>query len=267
MLRNIKLTHFKCFEQLALDCTSLNLLCGLNGMGKSSVIQALLVLRQSFQTGELQDGRLVLSGDLVDLGTPQTYCLKMPTATCWDSRSRVTRWQAPGTSTFAMISGQFPTVSRLARPPWLNLKSGGRCRPSEDGLTTSTRSESGPRKSYPLSDVLARRGDFGTSGEYAWNYLNAHQDDLLSISDPRFIEDGGSRRLFQVVDRWLQDICPGAHLQLEAVNAVDAVIAGFTFDRPGDVESRRHRATNVGSACRTCCLSSSPSSRRPARCA
>ena len=50
MLRNIALTNFKCFEHLDLECTPLNLLCGLNGMGKSSVIQALLVLQQSFDT-------------------------------------------------------------------------------------------------------------------------------------------------------------------------------------------------------------------------
>ena len=37
-------------------------------MGKSSVIQALLVLRQSFETGDLQEGRLVLGGTRTDLG-------------------------------------------------------------------------------------------------------------------------------------------------------------------------------------------------------
>ncbi len=49
------------------------------------------------------------------------------------------------------------------------------------------------------------------------------------------------------VDHWLQDVSPGAHLQLESVLAADAVIAGFVFERPGDVATRRHRATNVGS--------------------
>ncbi len=68
MLRRIGLTNFKCFESLDLPCAPLNLLCGLNGMGKSSVIQALLVLRQSFDTGDLQEGRLVLGGTLTDLG-------------------------------------------------------------------------------------------------------------------------------------------------------------------------------------------------------
>ena len=68
MLRKIKLKNFKCFERLDLDCRPLNLLCGLNGTGKSSVLQALLVLRQSFETGTLGDGELLLSGERVDLG-------------------------------------------------------------------------------------------------------------------------------------------------------------------------------------------------------
>ena len=68
MLTKIGLTHFKCFQHANFGTTSLNLLCGLNGMGKSSVIQALLVLRQSFETGELANGRLVLGGRHTDLG-------------------------------------------------------------------------------------------------------------------------------------------------------------------------------------------------------
>ena len=68
MLTNIKLKNFKCFERLDLDCRPLNLLCGLNGTGKSSVLQALLVLRQSFEAGKLRDGELLLSGELIDLG-------------------------------------------------------------------------------------------------------------------------------------------------------------------------------------------------------
>ena len=72
------------------------------------------------------------------------------------------------------------------------------------------------------------------------NYLNHHQGDLLAENDPRRVE--GERRVKDVVDQWLQDVCPGAHLQLEEVTAADAIIAGFTFDRPGDVESNRYRA-------------------------
>ena len=69
MLRRVDLFNFKCFEKLELRCEAINLLCGLNGMGKSSLLQALLVLRQSIETGELSRGRLVLGGERADLGT------------------------------------------------------------------------------------------------------------------------------------------------------------------------------------------------------
>ena len=59
MLQKIGLTNFKCFDSLELTCAPVTLLCGLNGMGKSSVLQALLVLRQSAVSGELDQGHLV----------------------------------------------------------------------------------------------------------------------------------------------------------------------------------------------------------------
>ena len=71
MIRRIRIRNFKCFERVDLALTSLNLLCGLNGMGKSSLIQSMLVLRQSYVSGELERGRLVLGGSLADLGTGQ----------------------------------------------------------------------------------------------------------------------------------------------------------------------------------------------------
>ena len=68
MLQQIVLENFKCFDALKVACAPLTLLCGLNGMGKSSVIQSLLVLRQSFESGALTRGSLMLDGTLADLG-------------------------------------------------------------------------------------------------------------------------------------------------------------------------------------------------------
>ena len=126
-----------------------------------------------------------------------------------------------------------------------NLLAGWRTPPFGGLLHYIQAERVGPRKLYPLSEVAARRGELGARGEYAWNYLNDHRDDPLPAEDPRRADALG-HRLVDVVDHWLQDVSPGAHLQLEAVPAADAVLSGFAFDRPGDVQSRRHRATNVG---------------------
>ena len=251
MLRSITLTNFKCFERLDLPCAPLNLLCGLNGMGKSSVIQALLVLRQSFESGELQAGHLVLGGERIDLGAgsdvlfedAEEEVIEFFLDSEQERKPGKVRVSWTGTFRYSRAGDQLTAVEleEAAKNPLAGWRT-----PPFGGLLHYIQAERvGPRKLYPLSEVAARRGELGARGEYAWNYLNDHRDDPLPAEDPRRADAPG-RRLVDVVDHWLQDVSPGAHLQLEAVPAADAVLSGFAFDRPGDVQSRRHRATNVG---------------------
>ena len=51
MITKIKLDNFKIFEKGEFDLAPLTLITGINGMGKSSVIQSLLLLKQSFEIG------------------------------------------------------------------------------------------------------------------------------------------------------------------------------------------------------------------------
>ena len=268
MLRNISLTHFKCFEELDLDCGPLNLLCGLNGMGKSSVIQALLVLRQSFETGELVNGRLVLGGERVDIGAGSDvlyedakrdivgFKLKNDnTESAWEQEFAYSQTADQLSVPTGQVEDTFQSHQRMV-PSWPPPKSNQESveyvsaewrevSPFAEPLIYVNAERLGPRKLYPLSDMFARRGDFGASGEYAWNYLSHYQDEILPKDDPR-CATGGRRRLRDAVDQWLQEVHPGAHLQLEEVAAADAILPGFTFDRPGDVATRPYRATNVG---------------------
>lgn len=69
MISKISIQNFKSFDNVEIDCSYLNIMSGLNGMGKSSIIQALLLLRQSHQSGFLQTEGLSLRGELVDIGT------------------------------------------------------------------------------------------------------------------------------------------------------------------------------------------------------
>ena len=46
MLQAIELTNFKCYEALDLPCSALTVLTGYNAAGKSTVLEALLLLAQ-----------------------------------------------------------------------------------------------------------------------------------------------------------------------------------------------------------------------------
>ena len=60
MITNITLENFKCFRQVSINPKRLTVLIGPNGTGKSSVLQALLLLKQSVgeETLQVLQGRL-----------------------------------------------------------------------------------------------------------------------------------------------------------------------------------------------------------------
>ena len=68
MIKKIKIKNFKCFSDIEFELGNVNLLAGSNGCGKSSLIHALLLLKQSVEQGT-QLGDLYLYGKYVDLGT------------------------------------------------------------------------------------------------------------------------------------------------------------------------------------------------------
>lgn len=68
MVKKIEITNFKSHSNTVLELSNINIMTGLNGMGKSSVIQALLLLRQTHSKGLLKKG-LDLNGELCSIGT------------------------------------------------------------------------------------------------------------------------------------------------------------------------------------------------------
>ena len=250
MIRQIKIRNFKCFEDLDLSISGLNLLCGLNGMGKSSVIQAMLVLRQSFASGELERGRLVLGGSLTDLGTGQDVLFEDATNDEVEFGLRSDKIPSPCKLLFDYSRSAEELRTQLdtsAMQGNLAMLDEWREAPPFGGNLIYVSAERlGPRKLYSHSEVHARGGDLGTRGEYAVNFLQANQDEVLSASDPRCPSELPSRRFMEIIDHWLKQVTPGAHLQLDTIKNADAIIAGYSFERPNDVRTRAYRAMNVG---------------------
>lgn len=68
MITNIHLINFKCFDDLDIDLSNLTLFMGINGVGKSSVIQSLLLQRQSLNDPKVDfKNEVLFDGDLVNL--------------------------------------------------------------------------------------------------------------------------------------------------------------------------------------------------------
>ena len=62
MITHLSINNLKLHDHTDLELNGLTILTGMNGMGKSTVIQSLILLRQSFMMNDLDSG-LNLKGD------------------------------------------------------------------------------------------------------------------------------------------------------------------------------------------------------------
>jgi len=69
MITEIKLKNFKCFaEETIFPLNKLNLLTGINGRGKSTLLQSLLIMRQTIEHS-IYSNEIILNGNLLQLGS------------------------------------------------------------------------------------------------------------------------------------------------------------------------------------------------------
>lgn len=76
MIKEIRLRNFKVFEDESFNIKPLTLITGVNGMGKSTLIQSLLLLKQNYELGYLfnQKKKLRLKHDFVNLESVGDIC-------------------------------------------------------------------------------------------------------------------------------------------------------------------------------------------------
>jgi hypothetical protein len=250
MIESVRLANFKAFKDLRLQFRAFNLLSGLNGVGKSSLIQSLLLLRQSHNSGDLASGRITLNGPLAEIGTASD--LLFVDAEKDEIHIGLTYDGTEAAFTFRVVLDEEASRDEVARrltPHEGNVFSAallhGRPLLGTEGLFQYLCAERlGPRKSMPMSDNAAVF-DLGKHGEYTLHFLSRYGKSLLLKSDDARFAQGAPARLIDQVDHWLQEISPGAHLELQEVRAADLMISGFAFDRPKDAQTRAFRATNV----------------------
>ena len=185
MLTQIDLHFFKCFELLKLRLQPLTLLSGKNATGKSTVLQALVLLHQTMREQEWSN-RLLLNGGVIQLGSvsdivDQVYGRNnFKIALCEDDRWYAWEFEGEqddlsmvpikicinGTLNDNSISLRhlLPLEHHLA-PLSIRLRD----------LTYLTAERLGPREFYPLNDLQLIPG-VGSTGEHAVSVLYSNRD-------------------------------------------------------------------------------------------
>lgn len=236
MIHQLRLQNFKRFEDQSVEIGALTLLSGLNGMGKSSVLQSLLLLRQSYQQRLLESIGLALNGDLVHIGTARDALFEDAkedkigfVLTLEDGNEAI--WQFGYDPEADILGLASPTVP----PGTYQVSLFG------DDFQYLQAERIGPRTSFAMSDFQVRQHrQLGTMGEYTAHFLSIFRDSEIpnsTLSHPQ----AKSSNLLSQVEAWLSEISPGTRIHIIDNPSLDLVTLQYSFGL-----SKEYRATNVG---------------------
>lgn len=250
MLDTLHLASFKCFEALDLPLGKLTVLSGINGGGKSSVIQSLVLLSQTLDEREWSKS-LLLNGPSLTLGSASDVINQTTgrrqlglgasvgdrrvtwTFSAQDRRSMALelsdvevngvsldlsgpiRWLLPEAE-----AGGCVIVQHLRRISWLSAE------------------RTGPRELLPLLDAQHHR-QVGMRGELAAGLLHWRESDPVAT---RLLVEGEPPTLFHQVRARMRQFFPGCDLQVLPIEGASAVSLRLRSNAKSDFQ----RPQNVG---------------------
>ena len=261
MLTRIDLRHFKCFETLKLPLCSLTLLSGANASGKSSMLQALVLLHQTMREHEWST-RLMLNGAAIRLGTAADVIDQVhgrrdcEIALFYGERTYRWEFQGDRDEMSMPVRRVFLDGVEEDEPKELHcLLPSGSLPVSESssvlfdhylfteslrGLTYLTAERLGPRETYPLGDVQLTPV-VGPTGEHAVSVLYSRGDE--HVLDGLVVHDSTpSTRLLRQVEERMRQFFPGCRLAIEKVPRANAVTLGLRTSSDTDF----HRPIHTG---------------------
>ncbi|MCX4844634.1 DUF3696 domain-containing protein [Streptomyces sp. NBC_00893] len=271
MIDRLTLHNYKAFRHTEIPLGSLTLLTGLNSSGKSSVLQALALLRQSYESGDLalsaltdeghRAGRLtditgkgfLLNGELVGLGTGDDVLHEDFAGD--EERVGFTVDEGPYRYNWTGAAEREQNFLPLVGAELPDTSEGGQERPAGPVAVTPAfftapfqylhADRISPAEFYPRDHQVAiGRGFLGVRGEHTVNFLRHHADDTVPEGPLRHPKAASDRLIDQTV-AWLGDLCPGVDIQAEAIKGTDAVSLSYGFQGTLGATKRR-RPSNVG---------------------
>ncbi|MNQ73735.1 hypothetical protein D3C85_884780 [compost metagenome] len=237
MITKLEIINFKSIKEATINTKNLNVLMGLNGMGKSSFIQMLLLLMQS---DKLEERVIDLNGILAQIGQGSDALYQF------------------AEQDFIGFGIQFNNEFNYN---WkFNYQKDKDKLISDEGYTKDqmrifrhlsdkfqyiSAERIGPRDIYEASSVVVSdKKQLGLLGEYAAYFINvfgAEYDVKENLRHPK----ATTNKLNAQINAWLKEISPGVSINTKYVHEVNKVILDYQFDL-NSTKTNSFKPKNVG---------------------
>lgn len=238
-MNRLVLENFKAFRSLDLPLGHLTLLSGLNSAGKSSILQAIALMRQSNDARMLgaSDGqRWLLNGPLSQLGTARDVFFE-----AGESPS-ISVQLGEGFEPFQVSINDLDADVLYGQPSESPESLPVLCGP----FNYLRADRISPDLIYPRSyQEVVERSSLGSRGEYTVHFLQHFQDHR--VQNTALVEPEAGSSLLSQVMHWMGLIAPGVRIEPSYIKGTDFVQVRFGFGASaGLAGSEAYRPTHVG---------------------
>lgn len=254
MLEKISVKNFKSLKDVNISMSNLNILSGVNGSGKSSLIQVLLLLKSIKRKKNISSTKGVrniatLNNEDIELGQVEDVL-----------------YEGGGDNIFIELEGYGQCLSfNLSNPnkshDYLNYevstKDYGEFRNNTLSILGPSigktlldshflKSERiGPKITQNRNSIEVDSGYIGVSGEYSYEYISQFGDVKIENIDNRKHSDSVNNTLNNQIKYWLREICPSIKFESKYIENTNLTTSSFILESQiGD--SRKHKPTNMG---------------------
>lgn len=240
MLEFIRIQRFKAFTDASFGLASLNLFSGLNGMGKSSLIQTLLLLRQSYEKNTLLTRGLLLKGEYVNLGTGQDILSEHAESNTFKF---LLTWGKNNPHNFIFTYSPGSDLQPIEKNyNSLDLEGYSLFNKNFQYLAADRIS---PKTAYEASDYYIKDlNSIGNHGEYTAHYISEYGLAPLSIQAFKH-ERASSMNLLDNIDKWMAEISPQIRIHANMQLAINSVSLSYAFEQGNEVTAD-FKPQNVG---------------------
>lgn len=240
MISNIKIKNFKVLKNVELMLSNLTIVSGLNSMGKSSLIQILLLLRQSFEKKSIENG-LLLNGDYVNIGNGKD-AFSIDAEKDEDFYFRL-EWENNETLTLEFNYNSKSNLQPLKSITPQDFSFSGSLFSSRFQYLSAERV--GPKSTFPVSDYdINTLHSLGNRGEYTAHFLAANGTKKIKLK-ALLHERARSETLLAQADAWMSEITPGIRITATVIPEINQASLQFEFETSTGY-TEKFRPENVG---------------------
>jgi len=248
MINSINIENFKSHLNTKVDFSKLNIITGMNGVGKSSLIQALLLLRQSYEKDKLKTLHLV--GDYYSVGSIDDAISQSA-----EKNKIVFSLKASGLDLDLVYS--FDIIKNL-RDTYIKLHDDLHLDDELDGVNLFNAKfqylsafRNGPSDAYTVNTYLVKEkhqiSDKEGRAELIAHFIDEYRNLDIPIPDLTFNKKDEKQfvKLLDQINYWMAGISKNVRVDAEKVGNTSYKIE-YTYNRPGKPITKAFTSKNVG---------------------